>query len=290
MYLSSFSCLIKYAKTWREKKFLCSQTKPQLHIGARTHTHKWRRPFDINSDMQTSTSSPFLTLRSELVRILPLYSQTNWVCVCVQKPKRERGHSVQRSDDWAADTGKKEADRRRNKERWLTSQLSVSHCFGSHPNTCTHTHSNTEGVTLLVTAYMLPEQSLCLCTTFNLWTSLTPFNPARHKDAHKDTGWGDRGQSCLYSFNLWALPPYLSMPPFPFCLSQEDHSSLYTLSLFMTLTWLCKGHVTVTSLCHHPWVTVSLTLTCYTSVERHSQLTERWFWSMCLIELSQLSA
>ena len=37
------------------------------------------------------------------------------VCVCVSPTDRKRGHSAQRSDDWAADTGKKEADRRRNK-------------------------------------------------------------------------------------------------------------------------------------------------------------------------------
>lgn len=35
---------------------------------------------------------------------------------CLQWTEK-RGHSVQRSDDWAADTGKKEADRGRNKER-----------------------------------------------------------------------------------------------------------------------------------------------------------------------------
>lgn len=113
------------------------------------------------SHTNTATSSPFhkFSLKSNLGSIQS-HSQTNcdWMTVhvrhsgpslslpgCLQWTEK-RGHSVQWSDDWAADTGKKEADRGRNKERercrslpncqWVTT---VEHTSRYNVHALTHT-------------------------------------------------------------------------------------------------------------------------------------------------------
>lgn len=132
------------------------------------------------SHTKTATSSPFhkFSLRSNLGSIQS-HSQTNcdWMTVhvrhsgptlslpgCLQWTEK-RGHSVQRSDDWAADTGKKEADRGRNKERercrslpncqWVTTVEHTSRY--KHAQTakmCTHTHTSPQ--------MLLDSQAACM--------------------------------------------------------------------------------------------------------------------------------
>lgn len=147
------------------------------------------------SHTKTATSSPFHTfsLRSNLGSI-PSHSQTNcnWMRVyvrhsgltpsphplqgCLQWTEK-RGHSVQWSDDWAADTGKKEADRGRNKERercrslpnchWVTTVEHARtdkrhiHTQSDKMHVYTHTHKHTG-----VASWMCV---LSLYMTFNLW-------------------------------------------------------------------------------------------------------------------------
>lgn len=65
------------------------------------------------------------------------------VCVCVSPMDRRRGHSVRGSDDWAADTLEKEADRRRNKEREGCRSLPNCQWVIALGNTQTDTHTCT---------------------------------------------------------------------------------------------------------------------------------------------------
>lgn len=132
-------------------------------------------------NMQTSTPSSSLhiltqvrlgqhalTFPDELWLWVYLYVPHSTVCACVQRAEK-RGHSMQWSDDWAADTGKKEANRRRKKGRercrslpncqWV---IAVEH---THTHPCHYSHH--WSCTLNVWVHLRMAS--------NLWTCLTLF-------------------------------------------------------------------------------------------------------------------
>lgn len=115
------------------------------------------------------------------------------VCVCASPIDRKRGHSVRRSDDWAADTGKKEADRRRNKEWERYRSLPNCQWVISLDHTQTHSYTQSEPLSRSQCFHVAGAVAECVCVhasvyslwPFNLFDALHSSHTLRHTNTHR---------------------------------------------------------------------------------------------------------
>ncbi len=117
------------------------------HLHAHTHIHTTIHLLPSSHTHAGQTWSVYPHIPRQTVTMSECVCHCVFVCacacVCVCPVDKKRGHSVQGSDDWAADTGKKEADRRRNKERERCRSLPNCQWVIALDHTQTHTHTHT---------------------------------------------------------------------------------------------------------------------------------------------------
>lgn len=169
-----------------------------------THSLTQRRPppcLFTHSDLgQTRAVCPHI----------PRQTVTEWEVMCVTLDSlslpgclqwtEKRGHSVQWSDDWAADTGKKEADRERNKERERCRSLPNCQWVTTVEHTCTDTtHRQIKCAHTPLAYQWICKLNACLCKAFNLYFFIPVCVCARACVL----GWGIRSSTRLNFWTPW---------------------------------------------------------------------------------------